>query len=62
LIVGVDLVLKNKPRLEINFIKKLQINQNSVNAVEKNPINGIWIMIIAMIVLEVGFARAVIPA
>jgi hypothetical protein len=54
LIADVASVLKNTLRYELSYIKKPHQNQKFVSVVKKCHINGVWIMIMTIIVLGAG--------
>jgi hypothetical protein len=54
LIVDVENVLRNTLRSESSYIKKLHQNQKFVSVARKYRINGVWIMIMMIIVLGAG--------
>jgi hypothetical protein len=62
LIADVASVLKNILRYESSYIKKLHQDQKFASAVKKFLINGLWIMIMMIIVLGAGSVSLAIPA
>jgi hypothetical protein len=62
LIVDVESALRNILRYESSYIKKLHQNQKFVSVVKKFLTNGLWIMIMMIIVLGDGYVSLAILA
>jgi hypothetical protein len=62
LIADVENALRNILRYELSYIKKLHQNQRFVSVVKKFHINGLWIMIMMIIVLGAGCVSLAILA